>query len=105
MKSLKSNYYFKAFMLTSALCLVGGIGKSLAQQPTAPNEFHLTIKSTDVNVIGKALGKLPFDEVAELLQSLRAQIIEQSVPKAVEPATEKPITPPNPPPFAQDKAK
>ena len=62
---------------------------AMAQQPqsippSTPTEFHLTIKPTDVNTLAKALGKLPFEEVADLMQSLRSQIIDQQVPRKVE---------------------
>lgn len=64
-----------------------------AQQPaplsTVPAEYNLKVKPADVDNIGKGLGKLPFEEVAALMQSLRQQIVEQQqaqVPKPVEPA-------------------
>ncbi len=62
-----------------------------AQQAPAPQEFNLKITSDDVNTIGKALGKLPFDDVAPLIQKLRQQIVEQSQAQA-KPA-EVPVAP------------
>jgi hypothetical protein len=69
---------------------------AFAQQPTSQsiqqtqvNEFVLRLKPNDVNVLGKALGKLPFEEVSELMQSLRMQIAQQQTsPKTIEPAKE-----------------
>lgn len=49
-------------------------------QPVAPAEYVLKIKPADVDKIGKGLGMLPFNDVAELMQILRQQIIEQQQP-------------------------
>lgn len=43
-------------------------------------EMTLKVTPADVEVIGRALGKLPFDDVAQLIQKLRAQILEQQKP-------------------------
>ena len=53
---------------------------ALAQQ--AQQEVTLKVTNDDVNVIGRALGKLPFDEVAGLVQKLRSQIVEQQPKQA-----------------------
>lgn len=50
---------------------------SYAQEIKQPDEYVLKIKPVDLNVMGKALGKLPFDEVSDLMQNLRVQVIEQ----------------------------
>lgn len=42
-----------------------------------PAEFILRVKPVDLDKIGRGLGKLPFDDVVELIQSLRSQVIEQ----------------------------
>lgn len=56
----------------------------------APQEFILKVKPVDVDKIGKGLAKLPFEEVAELMQVLRQQIMEQQQPaKPIEPPQEK----------------
>ena len=63
---------------------------ALAQQPT-PSEYILKVKPAQLDVIGKGLGRLPYEEVAELMQSLRQQVVEQQmkVNKPVEKEPEK----------------
>lgn len=51
---------------------------TLAQQQ-AP-ELTLKVTGAEVDTIGKGLGKLPFDDVAGLIQKLRQQIVEQQKP-------------------------
>lgn len=68
---------------------------AFAQAPS-PQEFNLKINSQQLELLGKALGKLPFDEVAPLMQQLRQQVVEQSLPKPVDkkpPKDEKNGTP------------
>lgn len=48
---------------------------TLAQQQ-AP-EINLKVNNSELETIGKALGKLTFDEVAPLIQKLRTQVVEQ----------------------------
>lgn len=55
-----------------------------ASAQSAPSEYNLKVKPGEADLIGKGLGKLPFEEVAPLIQSLRSQIIEQHQIKAVE---------------------
>lgn len=50
---------------------------TLAQQ----QELILKVNPAEVETLGKALGKLPFDDVATLIQKLRTQIVEQQVPR------------------------
>lgn len=49
--------------------------------------FEIKIKVSDINTISKALGKMPFEDVAELMQSIRQQVFTQ----AQKPVDEKPI--------------
>lgn len=63
----------KYAIIAGLLCWLPTI--AMAQMPT---EVTLKVKTTDLEKIGKALGRLPFDDVAELMQSLRQQVIEQS---------------------------
>lgn len=51
--------------------------------PVMAQEVSLKVTNDDVNTIGKALSKLPFDEVAPLIQKLRTQIVEQQQPVPV----------------------
>lgn len=67
--------------ILTLITLLAIVTPAFAQQP----EVNLKISNDDVNTIGKALGKLPFDEVAGLIQKLREQIIAQQ-PKPAEAA-------------------
>lgn len=49
---------------------------ALAQSVT-PTEYTLKVKAPDLDKIGKGLQKLPFEEVAGLLQDLQRQIVLQ----------------------------
>lgn len=70
-------------LLWISVCGILYIHPVQAQQ--VPTEYILKIKPSDVDNIGKGLGKLPFDDVAPLIQSLRSQIIEQQgTPASVE---------------------
>lgn len=51
---------------------------SIAQ---APAEYNFKLTPADVELIGKALGKLPYEDVAVLFQKLRQQAAEQQQPK------------------------
>lgn len=62
-------------LLVIGLLLVISHTASYAQQ--APTDYVLKIKAADVDKLGKALGLLPFNEVVDLMASLRNQIIEQ----------------------------
>ena len=46
-----------------------------AQQQT--QDLTLKLKPAEVDIVGKALGKLPYEEVAALIQNLRQQIMDQ----------------------------
>lgn len=52
---------------------------TLAQQQIT--EYTLKITPAEVETVGKALGKLPFEDVAKLIQKLQTQIVEQQVPR------------------------
>lgn len=65
---------------------------ALAQQiSVSPDRvFELKIKVSDVNKISNALGKLPYEDVAELIGSLRQQIYEQAQPTDKKPVEKEP---------------
>lgn len=72
-----------------ALSLI--VGPAFAQQPAAPIaapvEFVLKVTPPELDIIGKGVGKLPFEEAAPLIQKLRQQVVEQQqvgIPKKVE---------------------
>jgi hypothetical protein len=60
-----------------------------AQQPApvqVPQTFALKdLSLAEIETIGKALGKLPYEEVAVLFGKLRSQMVEQQTPKKPEP--------------------
>lgn len=45
-------------------------------------EYELKITAKEVETIGKALAKLPYEEVALLIQKLQGQIMRQQQPPA-----------------------
>lgn len=47
-------------------------------------EYTFKVTASEVNTIGKALGKLTYDEVAALVQKLRVQIEAQNQPPKIE---------------------
>ncbi len=48
-----------------------------AQQP---NEYNLKVSPQEIELIGKGIGLLPFNDVAALVQKLRSQVMEQQSP-------------------------
>lgn len=72
---MKKLIYPIAFLLAFAV-------PTFAQQ----QEITLKVNGDEINMIGKALGKLPYDDVAALIQNLRTQITNQQQPKADAPA-------------------
>lgn len=57
--------------------------------PAFAQEITLKVTNEDVNMIGKGLGKLPFDDVASLIQKLRNQIVEQQAKQEAPKVEEK----------------
>lgn len=69
------------------LTYVGGV-PVLAQQAPPPPAKVYTLKDLtpqDIGLIGKGLAKLPYEEVAVLLNKLQQQISAQDQPPAPEP--------------------
>ena len=50
-----------------------------------PVEYTLKITPQELDLLGKALGNQPYNDVAPLLQKLRSQFVEQNKLKKVEP--------------------
>ena len=78
-------------MKLSKLILVSGLlvpGVAFAQSAPVvpPATFTLTVTAQEVELIGKALGSMPFNEVASFIQKLRQQIVEQQQVKKPEAA-------------------
>lgn len=58
---------------------IGLAGPALAQQPAPPQKtFTITVTGPQVEIIGAALGRMPFVEVAALIAELQRQIGEQN---------------------------
>ena len=80
----------KRLAIVSIFCCVSSIACSqpAPNVPVKPTEYTFRLKPEQVDLVGKALGKLPFEEVAEVVQSLRQQIVEQqqlmNAPKTLE---------------------
>lgn len=49
-------------------------------QGQQPSEFTIKIAPAELDLIGKGLGKLPFEDVAPLIQKLRQQVMDQQKP-------------------------
>ena len=61
------------------------VSPAMAQeQSSQPSEYVLKITPQELDLLGKALGGLPYNNVAPLLQKLRSQVVEQQKPKKVE---------------------
>lgn len=54
------------------------------EQPSQPTEYNLKITPQELDQVGKALGLMPYNDIAPLMQKLRAQVMEQQQPKKVE---------------------
>lgn len=77
-------------MLTRSFLVLATIawsGVALAQTP-APTTYTLTLDGKQIDLIGRALGALPFSEVAPLINQLGREINEQNAArsKAAQPA-------------------
>lgn len=55
---------------------------SPVQAQNVPSEYVIKLKPPALDLIGKGLGKLPFEEVAPLMGELRQQVLEQQQPPA-----------------------
>lgn len=80
--------------LVSVAVLLGsvfGAKVSVAQQPQLPTEYNIKLLPAEIDLLGKALGTQPFNDVAPLVQKLRQQIVEQQ--QVVQPA---PVPTPKP---------
>ena len=79
----------KNYLYAAAIaCSIATVSLAYAQQQQE-REFEIKVNNKDIELIGKALGKLPFEEVAPLFQKLQVQIQQQNMPKPpVEPKKE-----------------
>lgn len=55
-----------------------------AQTPVPPSEYSIKLTAPEVDIVGKALGAMPYSEVALIIQKLRQQIVDQQSPKIEE---------------------
>lgn len=46
-------------------------------QPPAPTSYKIEFTTAELDLVGKALVKLPYEDVATLLNSLRKQVLSQ----------------------------
>lgn len=61
---------------------------ALLSSPAMAQDVTLTVNQAELQLVGKGLGKIPYDEVAPLMAKLQNQVATQSQPK-VEP--QKPV--------------
>lgn len=75
------------------LFIIGAVALFTTASVAQERDYDLRVTATEVNLIGKALGKLSFDEVAPIIEKLRNQVAVQNQPPKVEqqpaPAAEK----------------
>lgn len=71
-------------LVTIAMVSLVSTANAQPQQPVTPAEYVLKVKPADIDKIGKGLAKLPFEEVADLMQALRQQVFDQQQPKQTE---------------------
>lgn len=64
------------YMYTAAIVVSAGVAHA---QPAVQQPVEYTIKLTaaEVDIVGKGLGLLPYQDVALIIQKLRQQIVEQ----------------------------
>lgn len=71
---------FKRVALSvAAVIFVYSAAIAIAQTnaPEQPKEFTLTVNGADIDTIGRALGSLPYNAVAQLMGKLQMQIVQQ----------------------------
>lgn len=78
------------------LLLIGAAVLFATSAVAQEREYDLRVTATEVNLIGKALGKLSFDEVAPIIDKLRNQVAIQNQPS-------KPVEQSAPAPAAEKK--
>lgn len=66
----------KLIMIAVALTMIPLVSYA---QPAAqqPQEYTIKLTTAEIDIVGKALGTLPYQEVALIIQKLRQQIVDQ----------------------------
>lgn len=63
------------------ILIIGCLASSMAHaQQAAPQpvaEFTVKLTGAEVDIVGNALGRMPYQDVALIIQKLRQQIVEQ----------------------------
>lgn len=62
-------------MIAVALTMIPLV--SYAQPAAQPQEYTIKLTTAEIDIVGKALGTLPYQEVALIIQKLRQQIVDQ----------------------------
>ncbi len=60
--------------------IIGIVLLSTVAHAQQPNEYNLKVSPQEIELIGKGIGLLPFNDVAALVQKLRSQVMEQQSP-------------------------
>lgn len=55
-----------------------------SSQSQSQQEYNLKVTGVELDLIGRALGLMSYNDVASLVQKLRQQVVEQQQPKNVE---------------------
>lgn len=66
----------KRYVIIGLLFSTSAFGQVPAPQPT----YNVTVTAQELDAIGNALGKAPFEVAAPIIQKLREQVIAQSKP-------------------------
>jgi len=75
----------------AASCIIFACANAQAQQPST--SYNIKVDNSQLDLIGKALGKMPYEDVAVLMQVLRQQVVEQSkLPEIKTPEAKAPDT-------------
>lgn len=87
---LVAKLLFAALLITNSIGINFITTSAMAQQPQ-PKQAEIDFKLTtdDVNGIGEALGKMPYEKAAPILQKLRDQYLSQQAKAASQPEEKK----------------
>lgn len=64
------------------------------QQQVQPMEYNLKITPQELDLLAKALGQMPYNEVVPMFQKLRSQIVEQQSKQVMEQQQSKKVEEP-----------
>lgn len=86
MRCVRNILLLKGKRMRFSLIFIAGLAMvtPVAAQQQQPSEYVLKITPAELDQIGKALGLMPYNDVAQTVQKLRQQVVDQQQPKKVE---------------------